>query len=77
MDDSWFDYNDKLVSMNKFDSLMENVKSLETTLNTVSDYYYSDVDVDLSYYKDIDGINQKGGNIYYGKSITIQIMCQK
>lgn len=57
MDDSWFDYNDKLVSMNKFDSLMENVKSLETTLNTVSDYYYSDVDVDLSYYKDIDGIN--------------------
>lgn len=57
MDASWFDYNNKLVSMNKFDSLMENVKSLETTLNTVSDYYYSDVDVDLSYYKDIDGIN--------------------
>ena len=57
MDDSWFDYNNKLVSMNKFDSLMENVKPLETTLNTVSDYYYSDVDVNLSYYKDIDGIN--------------------
>lgn len=49
-------YDKDLLSIDNSSKLKIDIKSKSTNLDTVSDYFYSSVDIDLSYYKDIDSI---------------------
>lgn len=51
-----FDYDDDLISISASQKLIINIKDLSTTVDVVSDQYHSYVDVDLTKYKDIEGI---------------------
>ena len=55
-DPAMFKYNDDLLNVNASSKLTISIKEKETDLDTVSDFYYSHVDIDLSDYKDIDNI---------------------
>lgn len=55
-DPAMFKYNDDLLDVNASSKLTISIKEKETDLDTVSDFYYSHVDIDLSDYKDIDNI---------------------
>lgn len=49
-------YDKDLLTVDSNNKLKIDIKSKSTNLETVSDYYYSSVDIDLSFYKDIDSI---------------------
>ena len=51
-----YTYDNDLLTIDSNSKLKISVKPKNTNLDTVSDYYYSSVDVDLSFYKDIDSI---------------------
>lgn len=55
-DPNMFDYNEDLLNITASSKLTISIKEKETELDTVSDFYYSHIDVDLSDYKDIDNI---------------------
>lgn len=55
-DPSMFDYNENLLDVNASSKLTISIKDRQTDLDTVSNFYYSHVDIDLSDYKDIDNI---------------------
>lgn len=55
-DPSMFKYNKDLLDINQSSKLTISIKDKEADLDTVSDFYYFHVDVDLSDYKDIDNI---------------------
>lgn len=55
-DSSLFDYNENLLSIDSTKKLSISIKERKTDLDTVSNFYYSHVDIDLSDYKDIDNI---------------------
>lgn len=50
-----FSYNEDILEL-KSTGLRINIKEKPTTIDTVSNFYYSHVDIDLSDYKDIDSI---------------------
>lgn len=50
-----FSYNEDILELTST-GLRINIKEKPTTVDTVSDFYYSHVDIDLSDYKDIDSI---------------------
>lgn len=49
-------YDKDLLTVDSNNKLKIDIKSKSTNLEIVSDYYYSSVDIDLSFYKDIDSI---------------------
>ncbi len=51
-----FNYNEKLLNITESSKLTISIKELDTDLDTVSNFYYSHVDVNLDDYKDIDNI---------------------
>lgn len=51
-----FNYNENMLSINSSNKLTISIKERKTDLDTVSNFYYSHVDIDLSDYKDIDNI---------------------
>ncbi|MCI8790847.1 MAG: hypothetical protein HFH92_17485 [Lachnospiraceae bacterium] len=55
-DPSMFDYNEDLLDISASSKLTISIKEKETILDTVSDFYYSHVDINFSNYKDIDNI---------------------
>lgn len=55
-DPSMWNYNEDLLDVSPSSKLTISIKEKETILDTVSNFYYSHVDVDLSDYKDIDNI---------------------
>ncbi len=55
-DASMFSYNEDLLNITPSSKLTISINKKETHLDTVSDFYYSYVDIDLSDYKDIDNI---------------------
>lgn len=55
-DPSMFDYNEDLLDISASSKLTISIKEKETDLDTVSNFYYSHVDVNLDDYKDIDNI---------------------
>lgn len=55
-DSSRFDYDEDLLTVDSSNKLTISIKEKQTILDTVSNFYYSHVDVDLSNYKDIDNI---------------------
>lgn len=55
-DPSMFYYNEDILTINPSSKLSISIREKEATLDTVSNFYYSHVDIDLSDYKDIDNI---------------------
>lgn len=55
-DPSKFNYNEDLLDITTSSKLTISIKEKETDLDTVSDFYYSHVDINLDDYKDIDNI---------------------
>ena len=53
---SMFSYNEDLLDISASSKLTISIKEKETDLDTVSNFYYSHVDVNLDDYKDIDNI---------------------
>lgn len=51
-----YTYNENLLDIDSNKKLTISIKSIPTTLDTVSDFYYSHTDIDLDDYKDIDNI---------------------
>lgn len=51
-----FTYNEDMLDINSSKKLTISIKDRLTTLDTVSNFYYSHVDIDLSDFKDIDNI---------------------
>ena len=51
-----FSYNEDLLDISASSKLTISIKEKETDLDTVSNFYYSHVDVNLDDYKDIDNI---------------------
>lgn len=55
-DPSEYKYDEDLLVVDQNNKLKIDIKEKKTNLDTVADIYYSSVDVDLSYYKDVDSI---------------------
>lgn len=55
-DPSMFNYNEDLLDISASSKLTISIKEKETVLDTVSNFYYSHIDVNLDDYKDIDNI---------------------
>ena len=53
---SMFSYNEDLLDISASSKLTISMKEKETVLDTVSNFYYSHIDVNLDDYKDIDNI---------------------
>lgn len=51
-----FEYNENMLSINSTKKLTISIQDRKTDLDTVSNFYYSHVDVDLDDFKDIDNI---------------------
>lgn len=51
-----FDYDEYMLTIDATNKLKINIQERPTDLDTVSDFYYSHVDIDLSDFKDVDNI---------------------
>jgi len=55
-DPSMFSYNEDLLDISESTKLTISIKEKETILDTVSNFYFSHIDINLDNYKDIDNI---------------------
>ena len=51
-----YKYDSDLFDITADNKLKIHIKSKPTNVDTVSDYFYSSVDIDMSSYKDVDSI---------------------